>query len=138
MNIFTWRGPFCHQTGPYQTLQAETWWSQLLVRFRVFFYFKAYRNHLNEVQNFRDVLFLGKKGPCQECTTQKSGVGMVTRTQISRYPDIQISRCPDVRISRYQVSYTRYQVSGIRKMSENTPKLVFPKSQEKVPTNREN
>ena len=114
--------PFCHQTGPYQTLRAETWWSQLLVRFRVFFYFKKSRNHINEVQNSRDVLFLEKKGPCQECTTQKSGVGMVTRIQISRYPDIQISRCPDVRISRYQVSDTRYQVSGIRKISENHKK----------------
>ena len=108
--------PFCHQTGPYQTLRAENWWSQLLVRFLIFF---LSRNHLNDVQQFRDVLFLWKKGPCQECTTQKSGVGMVTRIQISRYPDIQISRCPDVRISRYQVSDTRYQVSGIRKISEN-------------------
>ena len=125
--------PFCHQTGPYQTLRAETWWSQLLVRFRVFFDFKKSRNHINEVQQFRDVLFLEKKGPCQECTTQKSGVGMVTRIQVSRYPDIQISRCPDVRISRYQVSDTRYQVSGIRyqvseKRSENHPQNVFPKS----------
>ena len=30
----------------------------------------------------------GKKSPCQECTTQKSGVGIVTIIQISRYPDI--------------------------------------------------
>ena len=102
--------PFCHQTGPYQTLRAETWWSQLLVRFRVFFDFKKSRN-----PKFQGRVIPGKKGPCQECTTQKSGVGMVTRIQISRYPDIQISRCPDVRISRYQVSDTRYQVSGIRK-----------------------
>ena len=84
--------PFCHQTGPYQTLRAETWWSQLLVRFRVFFDFNKSRNQLNEVQHFRDVLFLEKKGPCQECTTQKSGVGMVTRVQISRYPHIQHTR----------------------------------------------
>ena len=123
--------PFCHQTGPYQTLRAETWWSQLLVRFRVFFDSKKSRNHINEVQNFRDVLFLEKKGPCQECTTQKSGVGMVTRIQISRYPDIQISRCPDVRISRYQVSDTRYQVSGIRKISENHTKNGFSKKSRK-------
>ena len=34
----TWyREPFCHQMGPYQTLRAESWCTQLLVRFRVFF-----------------------------------------------------------------------------------------------------
>ena len=124
--------PFCHQTGPYQTLRAETWWSQLLVRFRVFFYFKKSKNHLNEVQNFRDMLFLEKKGPCQECTTQKSGVGMVTRVQISRYPDIQISRYPDVQMSGYpdirdQIPDIRYQVA--EKISGNHPKSFFPKSQ---------
>ena len=58
--------------------------------------------------------------------------------QISRYPDGQMSRCPDVRISRYQVSDTRYQVSGITKMSENHKKSFFPKSPRKVPTNRAN
>ena len=83
--------------------------------------FKKSRNHLNEVQKIRDVLFLEKKGPCQECTTQKSGVGMVTRIQISRYPDIQISGI------RYQIPDIRYQVS--EKISENHPKSVFPKSQ---------
>ncbi len=119
--------PFCHQTGPYQTLRAETWWSQLLVRFRVFFDFKKSRNHLNEFQNFRD---LEKKGPCQECTTQKSGVGMVTRIRISRYPDIQISRYPDVQMSgypdiRYQIPDIRYQVSGIRKDKWKSPKIGF-------------
>ena len=98
--------PFCHQTGPYQTLRAETWWSQLLVRFRVFFDFKKSSDHLNEVQNFRDVLFLGKEGPCPECTTQKSGAewgwspeSKYPDIQISRYPDIQMSRCPDIQIS---------------------------------------
>ena len=121
--------PFCHQTGPYQTSRAENWSTQLLVRFRVFFDFKKSRNHLNEVQKFRDVLFLEKKGPCQECTTQKSGVGMVTRVQISRYPYIQISRYPDVQMSRcpdIQISGIRYQVS--EKTSGNHTKSVFPKS----------
>ena len=97
------------------------------MRFRVFFDFKKSRNHLNEVQNFRDVLFLEKKGPCQECTTQKSGVGMVTRIQISRYPDIQISRCPDIQISgiRYQISGIRYIVS--EKIGGNHPNIGFSK-----------
>ena len=64
----TWyREPFCHQMGPYQTLRAGNWWTQLLVTFRVFFKFRKSRNHLNEVQNSRDVLFWEKKGPCQEC-----------------------------------------------------------------------
>ena len=79
------------------------------MRFRVFVDFKKNRNHINEVQKFRDVLFLGKKGPCPEGTTQKSGVGMVTRIKISRYPDTQMSRCPDI-----QISGIRYQISGIR------------------------
>ena len=121
--------PFCHQTGPYQTLRAETWWSQLLLRFRVFLDFKKSRSHLNEIPKIRDVLFLEKKGPCQECTTQKSGVGMVTRIQISRYPDIQMSRCPDI-----QISGIRYQISGIRyqqKVNENHKTNVFPKIKDK-------
>ena len=91
------------------------------MRFRVFFDFKKSRNHLNEVQKFRDVLFLEKKGPCQECTTQESGVGMVTRIQISRYPDIQISR--------YQVSDTRYQVPEKRHKSQKN--IFFPKVKNK-------
>ena len=46
----TWyREPFCHQMGPYQTLRAENWSTQLLVRFRVFFEFKKSGNHLNGV-----------------------------------------------------------------------------------------
>ena len=111
------------------------------MRFRVFFDFKKSRNHLNEVQKIRGVLFLEKKGPCQECTTQKSGVGMVTRVQISRYPHIQISRYPDVQMSgypdiRYQIPDIRYQVS--EKINGNHPKSVFPKSQKPVPTNRAN
>ena len=55
--------------------------------------------------------------------------------QISRYPDVQMSGYLDI---RYHIPDMRYQVSGIRKISENHPKLVFPKSQEKVPTNRAN
>ena len=127
--------PFCHQTGPYQTLRAETWWSQLLVRFRVK-EVKKFRNHLNETKKIRDVLFLEKKGPCQECTTQKSGVGMVTRIQISRYPDIQMSRCPDIQISgiRYQISGIRYQKKDVEIQQID----LSQKSQKKVPTNRAN
>ena len=34
------REPFCHQMGPHQTLRAENWWTQLLVRCRVCFEFK--------------------------------------------------------------------------------------------------
>ncbi len=104
--------PFCHQTGPYQTLRAETWWSQLLVRFCVFFDFKKSWNHQNEGQNFRDVLFLEKKRPLpgMHHTEVRSGDGhqnpniQISRypdIQMSRYPDIQISRCPDVQVSRY-------------------------------------
>ena len=88
----------CHQMGAYQTLRAHTLCTQLLVSFRVFLIFKKSRNHRNRSAKTRYVLFLEKKGPCQECTTQKSGVGMVTRIQISRYPDIQISGI------RYEVS----------------------------------
>ena len=106
--------PFCHQTGPYQTLRAETWWSQLLVRFRVFFDFKKSRNHLNEVQNFRDVLFLEKKAPARNAPHRSPEWGWSPESkypdiQISRYPDIQMSRCPDI-----QISGIRYQISGIR------------------------
>ena len=37
----TWyREPFCHQMGPYQTLRAENWCTQLLLRFRVFWEFQ--------------------------------------------------------------------------------------------------
>ena len=99
--------------------------------------FKKYRNHINEVQKIRDVLFLQKKGPCQECTTQKFGVGIVTRIQISRYPDIQISRYPDIQISRcpdvqmsgypdirYQIPDIRYQVSEKKKLKSQ--KIGFP------------
>jgi hypothetical protein len=46
----TWyREPFCHQIGPYQTLRAENWCTQLLVRIRVFFEFKKSGNHPNGV-----------------------------------------------------------------------------------------
>ena len=72
------------------------------MRFRVFFDLKKYR------KKSRDVLFLEKKGSCQECTTQKSGVGMVTRIEICRYPDVQMSGYPDI---RYQIPDIRYQVS---------------------------
>ena len=59
----TWyREPFCHQMGPYQTLRAENWSTQLLVRFRVFFEFKKSRNHLNGTNNFRDVFCLKNTG----------------------------------------------------------------------------
>ena len=104
--------PFCHQTGPYQTLRAETWWSQLLVRFRVFFDSPKSRNHLNEVQNFRDVSFPDKRRPLpgMHHTEVRSGDGHQNpNIQISRYPDIQMSRCPDI-----QISGIRYQISGIR------------------------
>ena len=90
---------------------------------------------------FQGRVIPGKKRPLpgMHHTEVRSGDGhQNSNIQISRYPDIQISRCPDVRISRYQVSDTRYQVSGIRKISENHQKSVFPKSQEKVPTNRAN
>ena len=64
----TWyREPFCHQMGPYQTLRAHTLCTQLLVTFRVFFYFKNHQNHKNRSQHSRGVLFCEKKGPCQEC-----------------------------------------------------------------------
>ena len=106
--------PFCHQTGPYQTLRAETWWSQLLVRFRVFFDFEKSRNHLNEIQKFRDVLFLEKRPlPGMHHTEVRSGDGHQNpNIQISRYPDVQMSGYPDI---RYQIPDIRYQVSGIRK-----------------------
>jgi len=61
--------------GPYQTLRAENWCTQLLVRFRVFFEFNKSGNHQNGVSNSRDVLFWEKKGPCQEAYKQSSGVG---------------------------------------------------------------
>jgi hypothetical protein len=83
------------------------------------FYFKKSRNHLNEVQNFRDVLFLEKKGPCQECTTQKSGVGILTRIQISRYPDIQISRYPDIQI--YPAPMSGHRSSETQKHRNTDP-----------------
>ena len=64
----TWyREPFCHQMGQYQTLRGENWCTQLLVRFHVVFEFKQSENHLNGVQNSRNVLFWEKKSPCQEC-----------------------------------------------------------------------
>ncbi len=103
--------PFCHQTGPYQTLRAETWWSQLLVRFCVFFDFKKSWNHQNEGQNFRDVLFLEKKRPLpgMHHTEVRSGDGHQNpNIQISRYPDVQMSGYPDI---RYQIPDIRYQVS---------------------------
>ena len=37
----TWyRKPVCHQRGASPTLRAETWWTQLLMRFQVFFPFE--------------------------------------------------------------------------------------------------
>ena len=120
--------PFCHQTGPYQTLLAETWWSQLLVRFRVFFDFRKYRNHLNEVQKFRDVLFLEKKASARNAPHRSPEWGWSPESkypdiQISRYPDIQMSRCPDI-----QISGIRYQISGIRHQKKymwKSPTIVF-------------
>ena len=58
----TWyREPFCHQMGPYQTLRAGNWWTQLLVSFRVFFIFNKSRNHLNRFENPGTLLFPGKR-----------------------------------------------------------------------------
>ena len=55
--------------GPYQTLRAHNWWTQLLVRFRVFFILKNHGNHLNGVSNlkFQGRVNVGKTSPCQEC-----------------------------------------------------------------------
>ena len=136
--------PFCHQTDPYQTLRAETWWSQLLVRFRVFF------SQNPEITKMRSKI----SGTCYSCkkkalpgmhhTEVRSGDGhqnpniQISRhadIQISRYPDIQMSRCPDVRISRYQVSDTRYQVSGIRKNMWKSSKIGFSKKSKKRTSN---
>ena len=122
--------PFCHQTGPCQTLRAETCWSQLLVRFGVIFYFNKSRNHVNEVQTNQGRVISGKKRPLpgMHHTEVRSGDGH----QISRYPDIQISRYPDVQMSgypdiRYQILVPdiRYQVS--EKMNGNHKELGFPK-----------
>ena len=52
--------------GPYQTLRAETWWTLLQITFRVFFMSRNPGNHKNRSKKYRDVLFLRKKGPCQE------------------------------------------------------------------------
>ena len=99
------------------------------MRFRVFFDFKKSRNHLNEVQNFRDVLFLEKKAPARNAPHRSPEWGWSPE---SKYPDIQISRYPDVQMSgypdiRYQIPDIRYQVS--EKVCGNHQKSVFPKSQ---------
>ena len=60
---FWYREPFCHQIGPYQTLRAEKWSTQLLVRFRVFFEFKKIRNSPKWGIKFQGRVILGKKGP---------------------------------------------------------------------------
>ena len=99
-----YREPFCYQMGPYQTLRAENWCTQLLVRFRIFFEFKKYENHLNG-SKIPGTCYSGKKSPCQEACKQSSGVGkhpqMVNpskfnpgfgQIQISRYPDDQTPR----------------------------------------------
>ena len=120
--------PFCYQTGPYQTLRAETWWSQLLVRFRVFFDFKKSRNHLNEFQNQGRVI-PGKKRPLpgMHHTEVRSGDGHQNpNIQISRHPDVRISRYPDI---RYQIPDIRYQVSEKRR--GNRPILIFLKVKNK-------
>ena len=86
------------------------------------FYSQKSWNHLNEVQEFRGVLFLEKKAPASYAPHRSPEWGWSPE---SKYPDIQLSRCPDVRISRYQVSDTRYQVSGIRKIKWTSQQIGF-------------
>ena len=93
----TWyREPFCHQMGPCQTLRAENWWTQLLVRFRVFFYFRKSRNHLNDVQNSRNVVFLKKKPPAGQNRDNEDWRTefVFTRIPKSQIPNLRISKVP--------------------------------------------
>ena len=88
----TWYGePFCHQTGPYQTLRAHTLGTRVCLTFRVFFEFKKSGNHLNEVQNSRNVFFLKKKPPAGlHHTDHRVGMQQQIILPESKYPDIQI------------------------------------------------
>ena len=65
--------PLRHQTGPHQTVRAENWWNQLLVRFRVFA-FQEIQNHLDAIQNIREVLRQGPL-PGMHYTEVRSGDG---------------------------------------------------------------
>ena len=85
------------------------------------FYFRKSGNHLNDVHNSRNVFFLEKTPAGQNRDNED------WRTELV-YTWILISRCPDVQISRYQVSDTRYQVSGIRTKTWTSKKHIFPKS----------
>ena len=68
---------------PYQTLRAENWWTQLLVRFRIFFEFTKSGNHLNGVQNSRDVLFWRKKkAPARKPANSRPEWGSTSRWSI--------------------------------------------------------
>ena len=57
---------FLHEKGREQTLRRETWSTLLQITLRVFFMSKKHGNHKNKHKKNRNVLFLEKKGPCQE------------------------------------------------------------------------
>ena len=86
----------CHQMGPYQTLRAENWWTQLLERFRVFFYFECFGCYTKWVHISRDVLFLKKKPPAGQ---NRDNEDWRTEFVFTRIPK---SQNPKSRISKSQ------------------------------------
>ena len=53
----TWQGDLvCRQTGPCQTLRADNWWTQLLMRFRVFVVCQKITKSLQRGQKSRNML----------------------------------------------------------------------------------
>ena len=91
--------------GPYQTLRAHNWWTQLLVRFRVFFEFRKSGNHLNEVHNSRGVFFYEKKPPAGQNRDNEDWRTefVFTRIPKSQSPRSRISKSQNPQIPKYQI-----------------------------------
>ena len=88
------------------------------------FWLQTIETFLESRSERQESLLPGKELRRQECTTQKSGVGMVRmgfsgepkhpNIQMSSYPDLQMSKGPDVQRSaypdiRYQIPIIRYR-----------------------------
>ena len=92
-----YRDPFCHQMSPYQALRARTLWTQLLVRFRVFFNFGKSENHINEVQKSRNVFSQRKEKAGRPKPRQR---GLANRICFYQNPQIPESQIPNLKISQ--------------------------------------
>ncbi len=125
-----WRGTFL---PPNRSISNITGWNLVEPtsgEIPRLFWFQKIQKSPKWGPKFQGRVIPGKKRPLpgMHHTEVRSGDGHQNpNIQISRYPDVQMSGYPDI---RYQIPDIRYQ--------KNKWTYVFPKSQEKVPTNRAN